>query len=158
MPKPVTWRDGWSLGIPALDREHRALLAHFNQIAVRYSPRVSARQEGVEPALICALTDLGEAVRAHFLRMTELMSAIGYEGVDQYHSESAQLIAEYSELLHSWRDDGLEVMDADAHQLVLEWLLAHILVVDREFVDAFVRFADRSGPVNLGQAAAFLRV
>ncbi|WP_280818855.1 hemerythrin domain-containing protein [Thiorhodococcus minor] len=138
MPKSTTWRQEWSLGVPALDAEHCALLAQLDQIARRYSPDTSADRKDAEPALICALTDLGEAVRSHFRRTTERMAAIGYDGIERCHAENALLMAEYAELLRAWRSQRQHVLDETMHRVLREWLLAHIFGVDRAFVDAYV--------------------
>lgn len=139
MPKILTWREEWSLNIEALDRDHRALIDQLADICLRFCPEASAGRAGDASALVNALSDLGEAMRAHFAREETFMQALGYEGIAEHRSEHALLMAEYTSLLRELRAEGVAVFDEATQENVRYWLLVHILGADRDFANAYFR-------------------
>lgn len=143
MSKLLTWRDEWSLHIDALDSDHRALIDRLGDICLRFCPEASSGRSGDAFALIDALSNLGEAARAHFRREESFMRAFDYEGLAGHQSEHAQLMAEFTALLREWRHEGLHVFDETSQGIVRDWLLAHILGADRKFADVYFRLCGR---------------
>jgi hemerythrin len=157
MPKLLTWRDEWSLNIDDLDRDHRALIDQLADICLRFCPEASWGRAGNALALIDALSDLGEAMRAHFQREEEFMLAFGYEGIGQHRSEHAMLMAEFTAMLREWRADGLHVFDEMAQGGIRDWLLAHILGADREFANVYFRLCGRQESLERNRAMTQLQ-
>lgn len=143
MPKLLTWRPEWSLHLDTLDRDHRALIEQLADVCLRFCPEASSGRAGNALALIDALTDLGEAMRAHFRREEEFMRSFAYDGIGRHRNEHAILMAEYTDMLREWRAEGLHVFDEAAQSTVRDWLLAHILGADREFANAYFRLCGR---------------
>ncbi|WP_132976455.1 bacteriohemerythrin [Thiobaca trueperi] len=158
MLKLLTWRADWSLNIEALDQDHRALIAHLAGICQRFSPEVSSVRDGNALALIEALTDLGEAVRAHLQREEAFMQAFGYADIGEHQSEHAILMAEFTAMLREWRAEGVHVFDETIQAMVCDWLLAHILGADHDFADAYFQMCNRDDiPPDRQRALAQLR-
>jgi len=139
MPKLLTWRDEWSLHIEALDKDHRALIERLADICLRFCPEASAGRAGDAMAMLSALAELGEQVRAHFRREETFMQALGYEGLAEHRREHAMLMAEFTAMMREWRADSLHVFDAMMQGVIRDWLLAHILGADRDFAEAYFR-------------------
>ena len=139
MPKLLTWRDDWSLNIETLDQDHRALIDQLAEICLRFCPEASWGRSGHAQALIEALSDLGEAMRAHFQREERFMRAFGYEGIGEHQCEHAMLMAEYTAMLREWGSEGAHVFDESHQAVVRDWLLGDILGADRAFADAYFR-------------------
>ena len=144
MSKSLCWREEWSLGMEPLDTDHRVLVKRYADLVRRFCPEASARRAGRADALVLGLTDLGEAARAHFQRTDTLMETLGYEGVVLHQGENALMMADYTAQLREWREEGLQVFVEDAQAVVREWLLEHILVMDRDFA-AYWLHLDQSG-------------
>ena len=139
MPKLLTWRDEWSLNIEALDKDHRALIERLADTCLRFCPEASTGRAGDARAMLSALTELGEEVRAHFRREEAFMLAFGYEGLADHRHEHALLMAEFTAMMREWRADSLHVFDAMMQGIIRDWLLAHILGADRRFADTYFR-------------------
>jgi hemerythrin len=153
MTKLLTWRDEWSLGIEPLDRDHRALIELLGDLCLRHCPEIAdlrvarpfdprrhlafAKPGGVSAGLLADLADLGERVRIHFRREEAFMRAIGYERLAAHEGEHAILMAEYAEMLRTWREGGLAVFDSHTQEGVRRWLLDHILGADRNFARVY---------------------
>ncbi len=153
MTKLLTWREEWSLGIDPLDRDHRALIERMGDLCVRYCPELAdprikgclssrllgafARPGTESPGLLADLADLGERMRAHFRREEAFMSAIGYPRRERHEGDHALLMAEYTEMLRSWQEQGIAVFDGSTQEGVRRWLLDHILGADRDFARVY---------------------
>lgn len=157
MPKLLTWRDEWSLGIDALDKDHRSLIEQLADICVRFCPEASRGRSGDANALLDALSELGDAVRAHFQREEEFMQAYYYDRIGEHRSEHALLMAELTALLREWRGEGMHVLDETAQAMVRDWLLAHILGADRDFVVSYFRLCGREELTDRQHAMAQLQ-
>lgn len=141
MSRLLTWRDEWSLHIPVLDGDHQALIEHLASLCRRFCPEASGRRSGDANALLEGLEALGEQMREHFRREEALMQAIDYAGMADHCSEHALLMAEYTTLLREWRAAGLTVFNTETQETLRHWLLAHILVADREFATAYFQLS-----------------
>lgn len=139
MPKLLTWHDEWSLNIETLDQDHRDLIARLGDICLRFCPESGYALVAKGEALIDALSQFGEAVRAHFKREEAFMRSFDYEFVGEHEGEHALLMAEFTALLTDWRREGLQVFDESHQAIIRDWLLAHILGADRHFAETYFR-------------------
>lgn len=143
MSRLLTWRDEWSLNIPVLDEDHRALIEQLAELCRRFCPEASGGRSGDANALLNALEALGEQMRAHFHREEALMQTIDYAGMVDHCGEHALLMAEYTALLREWRAAGLTVFRAEIQETLRHWMLAHILGADREFASVYFQQGER---------------
>lgn len=147
MPHPLDWRDDWSLGIPELDEDHRALFESLALLVRRFgrrrTPRAGADDTGADAeALFAALTALGERVREHFQREEAFMLAFDFDGIGDHRSEHALLMAEYADMLREWREQGRRTLDEPLQEAIRQWVLDHILGADRDFADTWFSLSD----------------
>lgn len=156
MSKLLSWDDEWSLGIAPLDKDHRDLADRYSDIVLRFCPEAIAHRAECGEALLSALAELGEAARRHFWRAETFMASLGYEGVEAHRAENAQMMEEYTRLLHAWRKEKLQVFDESAQTVVREWLLAHILGTNRDFACHFFQVSGQEEPLGSRDAGARL--
>lgn len=168
MTKLLTWRDEWSLGIEALDRDHRALIERMGDLCMRYCPELIdprarrtpggrilgtfARPGENPPGLLADLADLGERMRTHFRREEAFMRAIAYERRADHEREHALLMGEYAAMLRDWQARGLTVFDEATQEGVRRWLMDHILAADRAFTQVYFELCGQdAAPAGLDE-------
>jgi hemerythrin len=122
------WDDGYLLGDPDIDSEHRALF----RLAQTLERAVEEQRETAE--LESLLAQLAAYTRFHFTGEEALMRKVGYPGLAQQQAE------------HRTLTDKVEALAADlakgspkAGRAVLQfldrWLESHLTTADRAFGD-----------------------
>jgi hemerythrin-like metal-binding protein len=96
------------------------------------------------------LARLGEYTRAHFDREEAFMRNIRYPELCAHKTEHDLLMAEYTELVQSVRDDGARDMDPEALDALKRWLMGHVLDADRHLADFYL---ERFGLTSAGPQA-----
>jgi hemerythrin len=152
MTKLLIWRNEWSLGIDALDADHRALVGTLIDISLRFCHQaalpadlpgrakapVTPVSSGAPAAdLIEALVGFGVKAQAHFRREEAFMRAIHYAQSEQHAAEHAVLVSQFKAMLRDWRGRAITVFDDAARERVCQWLLTHILESDRRFAKVY---------------------
>ena len=143
MPKLLTWRKEWSLGIGVLDADHRALVEALTDISLRYCPQAVAhvpfpgRLPGPGFGLAEALAGFGERMRAHCRREEAFMRAIDYDRWSEHAELHVILMAKFDAMVRDCRVRGTQVFDEIGQAWVHDWLVGHIVGSDREFARAY---------------------
>jgi hemerythrin len=137
-PPFFRWRPQWSVGIEALDRDHRSMAAMINYLAQRFGARDarpdterSNRHRHTPPALQFWLNALHERAHEDFRREDALMRATHYPDTGAHAAEHALLLAEYTTMLREITargDEHLRWSDLDA---LKQWFMGHTLDMDR---------------------------
>lgn len=146
----LEWRDTWTLDVGFMDEDHRALASMLNRLARDYGsgtgipPYPMPRPDA--PPLLEALAELDQRTREHFQREEEVMRTDGYPGLADHKSEHDQLLAELSMLIRTLRRSGRQWLDVDLLDSLKDWLLGHVLELDRQLAD----FLKRPGPPDDG--------
>jgi hemerythrin len=124
MTKLLIWRDEWSLGIDALDADHRALVGTLIDISLRFCPQAALPPDlpgdaraPVTPVstaaasadLIAGLVAFGVKVQAHFRREEAFMRAIRYAQTEQHATEHVVLMTQFDAMLSDWRGRAITV-------------------------------------------------
>jgi len=122
----VEWRDEYSVGIEAIDKDHKRLLNLINQLqtAVHYQTEDTFVDEAID-----ALVDY---TKSHFAREEKLMQDHEYPGYTEHKKEHEAMIAKVGELLEEIqrdRDTGVE----KAVQYLKNWLIKHINGTDQQY-------------------------
>ncbi len=126
----VAWNDKYLLGIDAYDEHHCRLVTLLNETyeAVRLNNRFAVKT---------ILVQLSDYATYHFSVEEEAMAAAAYPALaehQQAHAEFTRQVAEFAAAL-----EGDEALHRIAVVVFLrQWLLNHILKVDRELVDFLV--------------------
>ncbi len=95
---PLEWKDDYSVGIPAVDHEHRELIGLVNQL---HEALASEKRE-TEAAEIFG--DLFRAISAHFALEERFMREHRYDQATQHKADHEQLLDELRDIMDDHRD------------------------------------------------------
>lgn len=126
------WKDSFSLGIPAMDIEHKKLVGYIAKV----KDLIGDAEEGIDcyDELASVLEDLKSYTREHFRDEEALMMLKGFTGIDAHRA----LHEGFEEKVHDLLDDDfdhhqLEVLE-EVVQMLLDWLVEHILTEDKKYL------------------------
>jgi len=116
-----------SVGVPALDSDHQALLHILNVLdEIRDTPDPDSSFDSVHDSLIAY-------ARYHFAREEQVMEACGFGEIDVHRSEHAAF-AQYVGTLTDHRNGGGRAAQAgELLDYLTDWLRHHILIQDMAF-------------------------
>ncbi len=121
----IEWNDAYKLGIPAVDTDHRQLIAALNRFFDHAQRGASAKQ------LAGLLDELMVLTQAHFEREEGLLDHANYPDLSIHAAHHMRLV---EDMRHFRRDytDGVGVRDltVDAAEFLRNWLLRHIVQED----------------------------
>jgi hemerythrin len=118
------WRESFSLGVPAIDNDHRKLIDALNRLHLLDALR------GEPQAIAALLSEVMTHTQAHFRREEMLMRLTGYPGYEA-HKEQHRLIAErVGELAGRFRPDMRDARAERFCQALADWLLVHLIEED----------------------------
>ncbi len=126
------WDASYSVGHPAIDRQHQTLLELVNDLR-----KVADTQDPLEEyRLACAaLIAMRDYAYTHFEEEEKLMAAAAYPELAAHralHAEFFKTVREIEEQLHA----GERVASLDEFcNLLDDWWKQHILQVDRRYAD-----------------------
>jgi len=129
MNKPEHWDISYELGVIAIDEQHQELIA----IAEDLSTKATSNETTFEEVKIRFDALLGYT--KYHLGMEEyVMQQSNFEGYDQHKSEHDKFVHEIQSLRLQLKQHDVSVAKTAA-QLLQVWLLKHIQIIDKAFVD-----------------------
>jgi hemerythrin-like metal-binding protein len=97
---PLEWKDSYSVGVPAVDHEHRELIALVNRLHEALgSGRPAADIEVV-------FGDLFRAISSHFALEERFMREHGYDQLRQHKTDHERLLDELRDIMDDFREGG----------------------------------------------------
>ena len=124
----ITWREDLSVGVEQIDDQHKELLARFDLLLS------ACRQGKGSNELLHLINFLDEYVISHFGEEELLQKNSGFPDYDAHCREHAVFIGRLAELKNRMHAEGGIQLDhvLDTNKLLLDWLIHHISVRDRE--------------------------
>ncbi len=125
--KFLTWKEEYSVGIEALDKDHRKLLNLINQFqtAALYRTGIEFEQE--------AFDALVEYTRTHFNREEALMEEHGYPDFEAHQDLHRKMITQVEESMAQHANEGRQVPLERTVEFLQDWLLNHINGTDQKY-------------------------
>ncbi len=122
----VEWQDAYSVGIEAIDNDHKKLLNLINQLqtAAHYQTDPQYEREAFD-----ALVDY---TKTHFQREEELMESHSYPAFTAHKAEHAAMIAKVDALMQRYHDQPHDTIE-EAVQYLKKWLINHINGTDQAY-------------------------
>lgn len=122
----VEWHDSYSVGIEAIDNDHKRLLNLINQLqtAAHYQTDPQYEREAFD-----ALVDY---TKTHFRREEELMEAHGYPTFTAHRAEHEAMIAKVGDMMQRYQAKPHETIE-EAVQYLKKWLVGHINGTDQGY-------------------------
>ena len=117
---PIEWKDSFSVGVPAVDHEHRELiemLARLQQELLSGAPAEEVEQ---------ALGELMRGISAHFALEEKFMRDKGYDQFAEHKADHEKLLDELRDLMEGERPDSSEALS----QTLGDWFAVHFRTHD----------------------------
>lgn len=121
----VDWQNAYSLGMPEIDEQHKALFELINELWGAIVKRASIENQ------MLVIEGLERYTIAHFTAEETFMRAIKYSKFDvhkQMHDQFIQRIADEKTRLLNGHGFSLDVL-----YFLKDWLVNHILVSDQDY-------------------------
>lgn len=123
--KLLSWNDDYSVGIEAIDNDHKALFRLINEFYDAFQE--SRKRSHLTPLLI----QLVRYAEEHFQREERIMAQHVYPEREQHHEIHERLYETIFELNKRLESDPLP-LDRDAVAFLKHWLVDHILLEDKK--------------------------
>ena len=123
---PIQWRESYSVGVPALDTQHRRLLEIINELA-----NVVATG-GQSDIFFAALEALVRYAESHFADEERMLREAGYPALadqQQEHDRFVRQLVQTSEKLHLKKTK----LPEETVDFLKTWYIEHILGKDQEY-------------------------
>jgi len=127
MPSLV-WDDGMSVGIDAIDDDHKKIIAILAKLLSAAHDKVSSQ------TIEDIFTELEHYVVLHFQREEDLLDQINFSDFDNHKKSHQGFVDKIPELKKEWlAKDSFETAEKISHFLQ-QWIVNHILVEDLDYV------------------------
>lgn len=122
----IEWSEELSVGVPALDEQHKHLIEIINKFE-------DARKRGKGTRIMGEImNDLFGYTQEHFAFEERWMKEAGYEKLQQHQSIHRQLLQKIERLQFEHSQAGRRIT-AEVSELFKYWLTAHILGDDQAY-------------------------
>jgi hemerythrin-like metal-binding protein len=122
----MTWSDSLSVGVKAMDDQHRVLVGILNDL---HTAMLAGKAHTITGELLHKLV---EYTKFHFACEEELMQEAGFAGLAAHHQRHQELTREV-ELFVGRYQRGEEMLNIHLMNFLRDWLSHHILEEDREY-------------------------
>jgi hemerythrin-like metal-binding protein len=119
----IEWKDHYSVGVPAVDHEHRELIDLINRVHDELSAGVG------EARITASLGDILAAISAHFALEERFMTERRYDQRAAHKEEHERLLDVLRDIMESYDDDPQASSELLAKRLD-EWFTIHFRTHD----------------------------
>lgn len=138
--KAITWGPELMVGVPLVDQQHEELIGRLNAMA-----RSIAGGEG-ETEIQRTLEFLMDYAKYHFAAEETIMADARYPGLPEHKSQHQEFVQTLDRLEEEFREDGsTKILAESLNTLLVNWLLAHISRVDKQFARYFATATGSGG-------------
>jgi hemerythrin len=126
----INWRDEFSVGVDAVDHEHREMIALINELD-------EAMQDDASQAdVVRALGEIYARISAHFALEEKTMRTARYVHLAEHKQDHEQLLDELLDVIDSVDDEG-RYDRADLSRSLDRWFSDHFQTHDAKLHHAF---------------------
>lgn len=119
----------YHLGLPDIDAQHARLFDLFNSL-IEVEKRGAAREE------ICLVVDeLVDYIDVHFKYEEWALHDCAYDNLEEHRAKHADFVRQTIDFDKAFRHHG-EDLSWEILYFLRQWLVDHILVEDRQYVEA----------------------
>ena len=122
----MTWSSKYSVGVEALDNQHKALMKALNEL---HAASMRGRAQEIAGPLLSEMVSMASQ---HFSAEERLMESIRFPGLAAHHAKHQELAGKLAELAarHEKRDTTVYTQ---LLYFVRDWLTKHMQTVDQEY-------------------------
>jgi hemerythrin len=129
----IQWRDSLSIGVDAIDNQHKELLLRFDRLLV-----ACQAGQGIEE-LKRLMGFLEEYINTHFNDEEALQRLHRYPEYEAHRGEHIYFIDQIKKLKAETQEEGVSTHHVvEINNMLLKWLLNHISKVDTK-LGAFIK-------------------
>ncbi|WP_461209355.1 bacteriohemerythrin [Desulfocurvus sp. DL9XJH121] len=125
----LPWSQSLAVDVPSIDKQHRRLVDMINGLF-----RAVHKGDGKD-RVASLLTGLKEYVHVHFSTEVGMMQKAGYDDIQNHQGIHADIVKKVVELEKDWLA-GKPGVEMKALTFLKDWLVNHIMKVDRKYVPA----------------------
>jgi len=114
----IEWDEKYSVGVAAVDHEHRELIGLVNEAHDRLL------RPGGEEAVMDFLGEIFERISAHFALEEQIMRARNYDHYDTHKADHERLLDEIRDIMDDY-EDGESFSEALFAQQLKTWFAGH---------------------------------
>ncbi len=122
----LEWQESYSVGVQAMDDDHKRLLILLNKFQTAYEYHTGDEFERE------ALNELVDYTKTHLEREEKLMEENGYPDLEAHKQEHREMIARVEQFLTLYADKGHAVL-GEVSQYLRDWLINHINGTDKRY-------------------------
>ena len=131
--KAITWNSAMSVGVKALDADHKALIGMINDLDQAITTNETL---AVIVAIVHRLVDYTDY---HFEREEAMMRACGYPGFEMHCLEHRAIKSRIRDFRRTFDDNVIGGADRRLMAFMLDWLRNHILKSDINYRPFLIR-------------------
>jgi hemerythrin len=128
----IVWNSGFSVGIPALDEQHKRLVGMINTM-------IEARDASVHSEVVAEVLDeMTRYASEHFASEEALMQEHGFPCFDEHKAKHVGFRRDVARLCvdaHAWKRSVPE----EILRFLKDWLVDHLLYCDMRYAEFFGR-------------------
>ncbi len=129
----MQWTEDLAIGVSAIDSQHKELFKRINNLVA------AIREHRCKDEIDGTIRFLEDYARFHFSEEERRMGEARYDGLDEHkrlHAAYLQNIRELKEQASLPRVSGSSYeLSVTANQIVVDWIIDHIMKIDRKFGD-----------------------
>ncbi len=133
----IRWRDSYSVGIEQFDKDHQILVGLVNQVYEVIRDKESAE------VLDDAVEKLVDYTCHHFQQEEEAMERAGFSGLEE-HCREHQMLTDQVQGFQERVKRGDHDLKVEFYHFLREWLLDHIMGLDKQYADHLRRYQDKA--------------
>ncbi len=123
----AVWTEKFSVGVEALDDQHKELFKLLHDLSVALKTDVNA-----DPG--SALTRLQTYILFHFSSEEHLLAKYGYADLEQHVEEHERFKAKVDEFKRKYSDDKPKLA-LEIRNWIAEWIVSHVMETDKKYAD-----------------------
>ncbi|HYD31425.1 MAG TPA: bacteriohemerythrin [Azospirillaceae bacterium] len=121
----IVWREKLSVGVEAIDSDHRTLIEHINTLDSAIHAQVYDSR-----AVAITLLRLIEYTKKHFEREERIMVSVQYPGYIEHHREHVKAVQAIGNLSKHFTEEPTKKNAEHIYQFTTDWLVNHIIMSD----------------------------
>jgi hemerythrin len=122
----IAWKDDYSVGVGAMDTQHKQLFALINQL---YE---AMQKSATEEVMKTVLPGLLNYTKIHFAAEEKLIGQAGYPELEAHQAYHREFTAKVTETIEKCKSTGI-MPTVSLVTFLKDWLSNHILVKDKHY-------------------------
>ena len=121
----IEWLESDSVGIPAIDEDHKRLVLLANELMIS---AFSGDKEDKEHLIVQGLSELIMFTQDHFAREEEYMRRNAASNLEAHKKQHAEIVEKLFDLNNKLRKGELDIVEVST--FLMDWLYSHMRGVD----------------------------